>query len=304
MDFQYSINPDDESIDEVIADEKFYNYEPTKLHNFDSSYEALYQDILNDDSIAFDYYYPDYNFNKKYVINSINLWKELGISLHNINVLKFGRRENSYKKVNKRFFESFQENDPSRLRLKFKKILQWNSHIFFLEVDEEEYKGIVFYRITLPKVEKKLAATVYAHEMTHSQLLTRDGGTMSIFNEEMIPIFMEYVFASIQEDPTNNLRYVQNGRLMRINKMINLFRFGNSINYLNRVDYEKYIISSIQAIRLFNIYYNGSETIKKEILSDINKVLNGEIIVEDIINKYNVSYDCKKPSLKELKLTF
>ncbi len=304
MDFSYSIKPNDESIDEVVADEEFYNYEKTKLHNFDSSYEDLYQDILNDDSIVFDYFYPEYNFDKKYVLNSFNLWKELGISLHNINIFKLGINENTFKKVNRIFLNSFKEKDPSRLKLKFERIPMWKSQVHMLEVDEDIYKGIVFYKIILPKVEKKLASTTYAHELTHTQLLTRDGGTLSIHNEEMIPIFMEYVFATIQEDPKFNLRYVQNERLMSICKFLKDLSSNKSMNYFKRVELEKYIISSIQAIRLFNIYYSGSEEIKKEILSDINKLLNGEIIVEDIINKYNVSYDNKKPNLKELKLIF
>ena len=46
-----------------------------------------------------------------------------------------------------------------------------------------------------------------------------------------------------------------------------------------------YIIGFIYAIRLLNIYQKN----EKELLTNINEVLNGNINIENLLNKYNIS---------------
>lgn len=300
MSFKYEVNENDQSVSRVKADEEFYNYKETTLNEFDQSLHDLYYYILDDDEVALDYIYPKTNFNKKYVLNSIKLWKELGINLHDINIFKIFRNGNKYLIHDSGIFDSFKSKDPSSLKVSFYYIPQWDSKLILKEIDEDNYKNIVFNQIILPKCEKKLASTVYAHELAHTQLMTQDGGTNSIFNEEMIPILMEFIFADKLDNGSSSLKYVRNERLMSTAKFIDLLSKRDKLSFLNRVTTEKYIISSLQAMELFRIYYSSNEVVKKEILSDINDIFNGDKIVEDIINKYQIDYNdvSKKKDLK------
>ena len=304
MNFDYNLDLTDKTIEEVTEEEKFYGYDKSLIHSFDSTYESLYNDISKDDDIQYHYIYPSFGFDENYVRRSIKLWKELGINLHDLVIIKRFKNVDKLTAVNRKFFKSISTENPSKLKLSFKNIIQTDSELKLLRVNDPLYKGIVFDRINLPKLEKKLVSTIYAHEITHTQLETRNGGTNSYFNIEMIPIFMEYVFASVQKEPKISLSFVQNERLKSIFNFLCEMGLSDRVPYSRRITCEQFLISSIQAIKLFDVYYRGNESIKKEILEDINKVFDGRIIVEDIINKYGVSYDNGENNLKKLKLKF
>ncbi len=300
MNFDYEIKDDDDSIKSVKTDERFYNYIPTSLNNFDESYEELYHQILDDDDIVYNYLYPKKNFDKKYVLDSIKLWNDLGITLHNINIFKKLRNGNHVVLYDFGPFSSFKKKDVSDLKVKFKNIPQWDSKVTLKEIDEKNYKDVVFNQILLPKVEKKLASTIYAHEISHTQLLNVGGGLISIFNEETIPIFMEFVFADKLDNSKETLSYVNNERLVCVSKFINNLSLGNRISYEERVKCEKYIISSLHAMELFKIYYYSNDNLKKEMLNDIKKIFNGEEVVERMLVNYDINHNYidKSKSLK------
>lgn len=301
MNFEYKINEDDDSISNVNMDESFYNYEKTNLHTFDQSYETIYNYILNNDSIVYDYLYPKNNFNKKYVKDSILLWEKLGITLHDINIIKRFVNFDKLVEFNDKTLTKFELKPTKDLRLKFKRIPQDNSLVRFLEIDQPNYKNIVFKEILLPRLDKKLASTIYAHELSHAQLVTKNGGTNSIFQEEMIPILMEFIFANELDNDKFTLKYVKNERLFSVLKFINLLSKGNTLSFDKRVICEKYIISSFQALQLFDIYYRGNSFIKKEILKYIRDIFNGELIIEDLLHKYSIDYNDNEKNLKLIK---
>lgn len=301
MNFDYEINPNDESIKIVENDESFYNYDKTNLHNFDKSYEELYSDILNDDRIVENYIYPKENFNKKDVLDSILLWKKLGITLHDVNVFKKLRSDNFFVLYNRGVLNSYEMKDPAFLKVDFKNIPQIDSSTRIVEINEKNYKDVAFKKIVVPKVDYRLASTIYAHEMSHVQMVSKDGGTNNIMYEELIPILMEFIFADKIDYSSFTLKYVKNERLMCICNSLNLLAMGNKLSYLNRVTMEKYIISSIYAFKLFEMYYDGSIETRKEILHDINEVFDGNIVVDNMINKYNLDLEDKEKTIKLIK---
>lgn len=300
MNFDYEIKKDDNSIQSVRTDEKFYNYIPTNLNDFDESYEELYHQILDDDEIVYNYVYPKKNFDKKYILDSINLWNDLGITLHNLNIFKKLRNGNHVVLYDLGPLNSFKNKKASDLKVNFKDIPQWGSKVVLKEIDEKNYKDIIFNKIYLPKVDKKLASTIYAHEISHTQLLSAGGGVISTFHEETIPIFMEFVFADKLDNSNKTLSYVNNERLVSLSKFINNLTLGNKINYEERVKCEKYIISSLQAMELFKIYYYSNDNVKKEMLNDIKKIFNREMIVERMLMNYEIDHNnaVKSKSLK------
>ena len=303
MDFDYNIDLTDKTIELIEMQEDFYNYSESMPHIFDQSYESLYYDIKNDEVINLFCWYPFIGFDKKYVQRSFNIWKELGVNLHDLNIAKRFKNIDKLDKIDNKFYKSFFTGDPSKLRLKYSN-RQSDSKIVNLEVDFSEYKGLIFKTIYLPRLEKKLVSGIYAHEMTHAQLLSRDGGTNSIFNEEMIPIFMEYVFASVQSEPETNLFYTQSKRLMSICNILGEIGLNERVPFSRRIECEVFIISTIQAIKLFDIYYHSNDEIKKEILNDISRLFDGEIIIEDIIAKYDVFHEKIPKDIKQLKISF
>ena len=290
MNFDYKIKKDDKSIESIKKDEIFYNYLSTKLNKFDSSFEDLYYYILDDDEVSLCYKYPKKNFNKKYVLDSINLWKTLGINLHDINVFKLFRNGSHVVIYDSGVFDSFKSVDPSCLKVNFKHITQWDSKVISKEILSDDYKNIIFNEIVVPKVDKKLASTIYAHEISHTQLMSSNGGGLSIFNEETLPILMEFIFAENLDNSRKTLKYVNNERLICIRNFINNLTLGNKMSYEFRVMCEKYIISSLNAIELYRLYRNFSNNQKKEMLKDINNIFEGEKNIEDMIDKYNVNY--------------
>lgn len=300
MNFDYIYKQDDDSYNIVETDEKFYNYDRTILHRFDKTYEELYHVLLDDDEIAFNYIYPKNNFDKKYVLRSINVWKSLGINLHNLNIFKLFRTGNMIVISSRGLLGSYTNKDCRKLKLDFQDIPQWESKLILKEIDEEDFKSLVFNKIILPKVEKKLASTIYAHEMTHAQMMVYEGGTNSIFNEETLPILMELIFADELDPSINTLKLVNNERLISICKFIDILSRGNDVKYSDRVTSEKYIVSSLQAIELFKIYSLSTTRGKKEMLEDVNNIINGFNIVEDMLDKYQIDYEytAKRKSLK------
>ena len=290
MNFDYEIKSDDISINNVKNDEMFYNYVQTDLHKFDKSFEDLFNYILEDREIELSNVYPRKNFNKKYVLDSIKLWDSLGITLHNINAFKIFRNGSLFVVHDTGSFDSFKSVDPSHLKVKFKHISQWDSRVVLREIDEPNYKNIAFNKIILPRVDKKLTSTIYAHELSHTQLMTANGGCNSIYNEETIPILMEFIFADSLDNTSKTMKYVNNERLISVRNFINNLTLGNRLSFEYRVMCEKYIISSLHAIELFRIYQKSPDNIKKEMLKDIKSIFDSEKNVEDMTDKYNVNY--------------
>lgn len=304
MAYEYVINPDDETISDVKSDEFIYSFNPTVLHKFDESFEELYHAILEDNEIFKFFEYPRIGANGRFVKNSIKLWDSLGFTLHNVNVFNPLVNSNKFKEINEAYLRSFSLKHPSKVPLKYKSSVTFSdSRCSFNESLDEKTNQIyiIFRDILIPRYEKKCAATMYAHELAHTQLVTVDGGTNSIFNEETIPMLMEHIFADYYGFDTT-LR-VRCARLMTMVKYINLLDLGNKVAYKYRVDLETALVSGFQAIALSNIYLNGSDEVKREMIRDLNKVYNGETIVEYLLNKYECHFEDVPKDIKSLKLT-
>ncbi len=131
--------------------------------------------------------------------------------------------------------------------------------------------------------------TSYLHEITHTQLITYKN-IEEYYNGEVLPIFMELIHGYYNN--TDQLLY----RLKFLNIYIDSYMNGDKEEA--KEEAMKYIVSTLKAIKLLDLYKNNSN----ELISDLNKVFSYDITLEQVFNKYQISLD-DKPSLdKMLKL--
>jgi len=132
--------------------------------------------------------------------------------------------------------------------------------------------------------------STYMHEITHTQLV-KEKNLMDGDNEELLPIFMEYIYGHY-----NNLNLILH-KLKRLSYYIEAYMITTSEK--NREDVKKYIISTLKAIELYELYVNN-HNMDKEISNDITNVFKYKKSLEEVLDKYNIDYDNYKPSLKRL----
>ena len=134
------------------------------------------------------------------------------------------------------------------------------------------------------------AKIAYLHEITHTQT----GPNINVINDynlESLPIFIELIYGYYNDI---NILF---RRLKDLSIDIDFYMKTTDEELRNKA--KKYIISILKAINLYSLYIDNNNT-KKEITSDINKVFEYEKTLEDLFDRYQVSFKDFKPSLKTL----
>ncbi len=143
----------------------------------------------------------------------------------------------------------------------------------------------------------------YPHEIMHTQLESVPGYTKSYLNSELLSIFLEgLVYLNRQDD------IYQNIRLLRIKSMIiQMVRiYKNDMgkkpySYTKMIKGSLYIESTLKAFKLFDIYEKCLErNIAKEMINDIQRILDGENTIEELLDKYEVNLEAST-DIKTLK---
>ena len=65
-------------------------------------------------------------------------------------------------------------------------------------------------------------------------------------------------------------------------------------------DTSKYLISTIKSLKLFMIYYSGSRNLRLDLLSKIQKVFDGNLCVEELLDSYSINSKIDKSLIKHL----
>lgn len=156
--------------------------------------------------------------------------------------------------------------------------------------------------IKLSKKNTELTSLAYTHEITHTQLNHIKGLIEDYSNVEFLSIFLETVQA-----------YETSDKLLRIHDLARLGDLSDIIEDLQEyypttdkdiedmlVEGSIYATSTLKAYNLFIRYYNSSLSQKKEILNDIQKIFYHEMSVEDLLSKYNITFE-NSENVKSLK---
>ena len=127
----------------------------------------------------------------------------------------------------------------------------------------------------------RLGIITHLHEVTHALLERNKGSVKDYYKSEMLSILMEKIAAD-EIDKTSILLSKQN-----------IFRYENLKQSLENSndDSHKYLLSTLLAEILFNKYKNGNETYKNHLLAQISKILDGKLVLEDMLINEGITLD-------------
>ncbi len=172
--------------------------------------------------------------------------------------------------------------------------LQKTNNIFYGSVEEitpRHDSSVFFGNIVLHKTTTEITSTVYVHELGHTQIDSVKGSVVHYYNDEVISIFLSMLHAySLDKDETL-LTIDDARRIRRMNIRANYLRKKDNMSKDDILESSKYLNSDLIATNLFITYYYGSFQIKKEMLGFIQEVFDGNKTVEDLITKYDSSYE-------------
>lgn len=158
--------------------------------------------------------------------------------------------------------------------------------------------GAYFSSISLTKSNSEMILLEYIHELTHTQIDSHFGIVKNYLNREVLSIFLEKLFAfNIDKDG----RLIKSLNYVRFRDVAKCIKFQNEdISDKFKLEAGIYIVSTLKAENLYNVYLNSNNSIKKEILRDIQLVFDGMYGLEELLEKYDVSYDNSKIVCKKI----
>ncbi len=148
-------------------------------------------------------------------------------------------------------------------------------------------------------------STTYVHEMMHALTSRNKGSIENYLLNEMIPIFMEKVAAIDISNDSNLVDYVIYDRLLetKLYMMENEYSIFKDQDALGVLERNKYILSSVYATGLFNLYKNGDDNKKNNINNSIRELIKGNTTVDNILKLYNIDLDdCTEIMKKQCKV--
>lgn len=154
----------------------------------------------------------------------------------------------------------------------------------------------IYCQIQLGKQLSSISSAALAHEISHTQLEDIRGVIKNHENAELLPIFIEKLYA-YQIDNTHNIfRQQENWRIKHLYEGISANKNSKNLPITTKENSfgelcgsYGYIVSTFKAYKLFDIYLKSSVDIKREIIADINNIFNGEITLEEILSKYQIN---------------
>lgn len=131
----------------------------------------------------------------------------------------------------------------------------------------------------------------YVHELYHGLLGRNKGAVNNLLHNETLPIFMEKVAASDLDSSERLLNLRTLDRLLNTKNNIMIKTKNDFFNNdrLGTITNEGYIISTLLATALFDVYEHGTSQTQRKIDDAINKVLVGDGQLEDVFDKYEAT---------------
>ena len=264
------INPSDRLIETL----KLYETLPVAHKNYEVHTMTI-EDALYDAQKFLMYYY------KLHKVPSVSIYKLLGHQIH------LGRTVNPLKlPVNLVQGDDIFSGSVTEI------ITNRNPHIIFSEIN-------------LNGQTTEQTSSSYVHEITHTQLDRLKGSIQEYYNMEVLSIFNELFHASILDNDERILRLNDSRRIYEMSISAQELRDhhdGKSLMSRDELlDCCKYLISDLKAYKLFAIFYSANDTIKNEILDDIQSIFDGFMTVEELLAKYEITLESIENSPQILK---
>ena len=154
---------------------------------------------------------------------------------------------------------------------------------------------MIFREINLSGTITEHTSASYIHEVTHTQLDRIKGSLNEYYNLEVLSIFNELFHASILDNEERILKLNDSRRIYEMSITAQELRdHHDGVSKMDRdelLDCCKYLVSGLKAYCLFIKFYNGDQELKNDILDDIQAVYDGYITVEELLLKYDITYE-------------
>lgn len=195
--------------------------------------------------------------------------------------------------------DSIYYDDPFNLPIN--KIKMDNTNIFSgtsLVVEGIE-NHLVFRSIDMRIPATTLSGPQYCHELTHA-IMDSNPGSVRLYNHnEIMPMLIEFIYAFESDNTIHSLKAFEIYRTYEITDSIKDLQ-----NKESEIEASIYLVSNIIAFNLFIIYYNSSNSIRREMINNIQKVLSGYITIEEFMNLYETNFSsCLKNNNLEKHLS-
>lgn len=296
--FDFNLREDDPTMKRIRSVEKFYELSKSMPEKYDQKYLDFAYQVFADKSIMNNFHFELKHHSESFVRNSARLWGELGFELQDVQYFKKPIKawDRPYGEMDLDFVQALEIGSPLDIILNFMDdyletgVDQW-------EFTSEKGDGVIFKKLDLPKFEKKINSTIYAHEVAHVELLDAGGGIDHYKNKDVIPIVIEELFA----DRLGVLELSKNNRFATLAQAIIDISNHPDMDFRTRIDKEGYLYSIIQAMSIANIYFSSNDRVKKEIVGDINGIFAAEQTTEEMLDKYDCNFKDIEPNVKVLK---
>ena len=153
--------------------------------------------------------------------------------------------------------------------------------------------NIYFSGIVLPSTCTDISVASYIHEITHSQIESNKGLVEDFNNLEMLSVFLELVYAS--KSNLNTLKIITLNRiehlLLSYGNIIKNEEIKNSEEYFSYSTNVKYLKSILKAFNLFDKYLSNNNEYKKHVFSNIQKIFDDKLSVEEFLDKFDITYE-------------
>ena len=157
-------------------------------------------------------------------------------------------------------------------------------------LNNEDFLSImnpIFNSVELSIYKTKLSYLAYIHELVHTQVDSVKYNIENYYNSEIASIFFERV-AALQYDST----LLELCTLERYQSLL-----GSICNLLDSKDIEKniisstYIISTLKAEKLFDIYLESNDITRSIIMNKMQMLMDGKTTLENILKEMDITIE-------------
>ena len=164
-----------------------------------------------------------------------------------------------------------------------------------IQKNNNEFESM-FINILLSNKISPFTSIIYSHEITHSQLCSLKGSIENLYNDELLSIFMELLYGYYCKNDYINNTIITSRTIDILEYYKTIINYASNSKKMDENLYQSsmFYISTITAVKLFILYKNGSDILKKEILSSIQKVFDENRTLEETLKIYDLDWSKKR----------
>lgn len=240
------------------------------------------------------------NQSKQFMQENFSLIKVKHATLEKVNksLARFSQKKYDIKKYIEYFNSIPRLINPYEIPIKQVLDGYFDGKILTIECNDSKINNQIDYIINNIIITNKTSnylGTIITHEITHSQLETGKLKIQKNYNSEMLPIFLGLIYSSAIEKKEINTEYIY--RLKELEILINYLSKKENLETSKAYQASIYLESSLKALELYNYYSTSNKLKQKELIDLINKIFNNYLILEEFLEKYELTLESAESNL-------